>query len=318
MNIYKYVNSKDIRRYLKGINYQFDSLEAAWLIYQCRNLTVREKHKAWKELIETMPDCSIGKRPNTKAQDSLHTFLQQYMELEDRYIQDFAKGNTDSDEKQYVYQFEIIYEDGSEEKPDTVFSSIDAVEISWDFDEDITAIRCTKLQIDSLYVCATALLTPDFEFINVKPEQFTDSEYDIFYGVFDGLWFDFPTPFKKGDIVWNPRYPDGRKTLWSGPLVLESLITERLGIDEWSRKNGDYTDMLYYGYFLEPGKYIYWECNNNYMDLEYYRKKLVDTEKALIPISEHLKGEIGLDDCCRQYHKTFGSVGLFEEGACNE
>lgn len=33
MNIFDFINSKDIKEHLKNINYQFNSLEAAWLIY---------------------------------------------------------------------------------------------------------------------------------------------------------------------------------------------------------------------------------------------------------------------------------------------
>ena len=52
MNILRFVNSKDIREHLRNIGYEFNSLEAAWLIYQCHDATIDEKHKAWNELIE--------------------------------------------------------------------------------------------------------------------------------------------------------------------------------------------------------------------------------------------------------------------------
>ena len=89
MNILRFVNSKDIREHLRNIGYEFNSLEAAWLIYQFRDATIDEKHKAWNELIATMPDCPIEKRLNTVAQDSLHAFLRQYMELENKYLNEF-------------------------------------------------------------------------------------------------------------------------------------------------------------------------------------------------------------------------------------
>lgn len=37
-----------------------------------------------------MPDCRIEERFNTAPQESLHIFLKQYMELEDRYIKEFC------------------------------------------------------------------------------------------------------------------------------------------------------------------------------------------------------------------------------------
>ena len=33
MDIYKYINSKDVRKHLEKINYQFNTLEAAYLIF---------------------------------------------------------------------------------------------------------------------------------------------------------------------------------------------------------------------------------------------------------------------------------------------
>ena len=69
MNILNFINSKDIREHLKAINYEFNSLEAAWLIYHSRNATIEEKHAAWRELINTMPDCKIEERMNANSHD---------------------------------------------------------------------------------------------------------------------------------------------------------------------------------------------------------------------------------------------------------
>lgn len=35
---------------------------------------------------------------------------------------------------------------------------------------------------------------------------YIDFRNDIEYDLLGDLWFDFPTPFKKGDIVWNKHY----------------------------------------------------------------------------------------------------------------
>lgn len=111
MNILRFINSKDIRKHLRNIGYEFNSLEAAWLIYQCRDAAIDEKHKAWNELIETMPDCPIVERLNTVPQDSLHAFLMQYIELEDRYLNEFCDerhADTFNDDKPFVYKFKIF------------------------------------------------------------------------------------------------------------------------------------------------------------------------------------------------------------------
>ena len=88
-DIFSFINSRDIRIHLRKISYPFRTDEAAWLIYQCRDVTIKEKHKAWQELIETMPDCRIEQRHNTAPQESLHVFLREYMALEDRLASAF-------------------------------------------------------------------------------------------------------------------------------------------------------------------------------------------------------------------------------------
>ncbi len=40
MDIYRFINSKDIRAHLENIGYQFNALEAAWLVYQCHTATM--------------------------------------------------------------------------------------------------------------------------------------------------------------------------------------------------------------------------------------------------------------------------------------
>lgn len=309
MDIFRFINSKDIREHLKNINYRFNSLEAAWLIYRWRDATIREKHEAWNELIQTMPDCPIARRLNTVKQESLHEFLKQYMELEDKYVEQFCRGGIGSNEAtnapSYVYSLTYLYPEGDHDG-DAIFSDFDMLRKAADIpDEEMIGIWATMRELNKETNPSTALLTPEFEFLSISPWPISGFEYNVFYGVFDGFWFDIPTPFKKGDIVWNPVYPDGRKALFGGPMVFEQLITDDLEPGAYVRHKGDCTDMTYYGYFLNPDEGIYKECNSNYMDLEYYRKELMETERALIPISEFLKGEIGLDYCCQKYHKVF-------------
>lgn len=122
MNIYPFINSRDIREHLKKIGYTFSSLEAAWLVYQCRTASLAEKHAAWQEIIDTMPDCKIEKRLNTQPRESLHTFLQEYMALQNTYIEELYRtdGHT-------VYQYRCVYNDSDDWcDGEAVFSSFDA------------------------------------------------------------------------------------------------------------------------------------------------------------------------------------------------
>ena len=308
MDVFRFINSKDIREHLRSIGYEFNSLEAAWLIYQCHDATIDEKHKAWNELIETMPDCPIEKRLNTVAQDSLHAFLRQYIELEDRYLNEFCDerhADTFNDDKPFVYKIKYIYEDGTEYEWDTVFSCFDALyESIMEPEEDVTSIQCTKIQIDRLDSRQIAYLNPSFEFLRLDPGRIdSDKEWDLFGGVFDGLWFEFPTPFQKGDIVWNPDQPEG---FCAGPFVITGVCLDDIESDKTKeniRKDGDSSDMCAGGFFLNEDGSIYGECMSNYMDLEFYNKELTGSKRTLIALSNFLKDEIDPALFARAYHQ---------------
>ena len=66
-------------------------------------------------------------------------------------------------------------------------------------------------------------LSPSFEIMKLMLMRFENEEdRDIYEGVLDGLCFAFPTPFHKGDIVWNPECPSV-KSFCGGPLVLNEI-----------------------------------------------------------------------------------------------
>ena len=330
MDIYRFVNSKDIRKHLQDIQYEFSSLEAAWLIYQCRDASVEEKHAAWNELIGTMPDCRIEERRRTRPQSSLHAFLKKYMELENRYIHEFMgeiQGTADMSNMIYAYRYEEKYI-GDYQPPfyNTVYSSFsnvlssikeDALE-SKDIELGIlTGYRIIKMNVNAPCYGWHMYLDSKQRIMRISPDMDinNEDENDIFYGVFDGLWFDFPVPFKRGDIVWDPEHPDG---LCGGPFVLDSCGLNGIEQDstrEFLKKDGDNTDMNACGYFLDnesvdPCCGIYHEIMWNYMDLEYYDRKLVQGERVLTALSSHLKGDIDSILFAKAYHSI-----LSEEAA---
>lgn len=318
MDILRFINSKDIKEHLKNNSYEFNSLEVAWLIYQCCNATISEKHKAWNELIRTMPDCRIEKRVNTVPQESLHAFLKQYMELEDKLINEFydeKHADTFDDNKPFVYKVKYIYKDGTEYDWDTVFSCFDALyEAIMEPEEDVVSIKCTKMQIDVLDRCPkAAYLTPSFDILRFEPGHIeNDGESDLYWGVFEGLWFDFPTPFKKGDIVWDPNNPEG---LCASPFVTTGVCLDGIESDKVKdsrRKNGDTSDMCAEGYFLDEDGSVYGEVMWNYMNLEFYNKELTGPKRTLIALSNFLKDEINPALFARAYHQII-TAGYAED-----
>jgi len=100
MNLYNFINSKDMRNYLQEIQYQFTTSEAAFIVYWCKHATLDKKIEAWNEIIKTMPDCSMERRLNMMQIDSFHAFLKDYIALQKQDIQNFY---TDDG---YIYRYE--------------------------------------------------------------------------------------------------------------------------------------------------------------------------------------------------------------------
>ena len=63
----------------------------------------------------------------------------------------------------------------------------------------------------------TAVYRADGSLMEIDSHEFTDLKYSSF----EGLWFDFPTPFKKGDIIYDPQ--NAKIGCCSGPFVVSNI-----------------------------------------------------------------------------------------------
>lgn len=295
MDIFSFINSKDISAYLKEIHYECSTLEAAWIVYNSMNKTLEEKFLAWEEIIKTMPDCKVPKRRHTTAHESLFEYLEWYIATTKELIAEFKQDG--------VFKATAI-------SPSHIKGYFDVPRQYKNFNAMLKAckrennesnnIKYFKIEKINLYDSV-----PDNEFfycpneMKIRAKDYTvlsvdygtnnSSKYRRLVEVFDGLWFDIPTPFKKGDIVFNTEY--------DSPQVI--LLTE-LGINinklpkrryQAIKQRGDSTDMLYKFYYAENDGSVWHEEGWNYMNLEYYRDKLKGKDKVLLPISMLLKGE---------------------------
>lgn len=74
MNIYKYIRSKDVREYNEKIGHKFTATESAFLVWLNYEITLKEKHDAWHEIMREMPDETVPKR-SANYEASLFTLL---------------------------------------------------------------------------------------------------------------------------------------------------------------------------------------------------------------------------------------------------
>ncbi len=292
MDIFRFINSRDIREYLKIRNYPFTSLEAAWLIYQCRCATIKEKHEAWQELIQTMPDCAVAERPHTAHHESLHQFLKEYIRTEDEILDWFFRN-----EKDAIYNCEFweyaMWCPGGE-----YFDSFQkCLKAYTDRRLGKMTFKITK-QILNSDQCTYVIFSADNEPLKFDTSWYPEGGDEILYGVLGGLEFDFPTPFTKGDILCESEVYEMNPSLRADLFVITDLPA--------CSKNESYRDgcrMKVWGFFLKYDGTLQYEDMYNYMNLEYFRGELSGKKRILKALSNHIKGEIDVGLFANAYHK---------------
>ncbi len=322
VNLYRFINSKDIRKHLEDLKYEFNALEAAWLIYQCKDTTLKQRHKSWNWIIENMSDMAVPERSMCIYRESLHETLRQYIAMEDDLIGKFCS------EEEGVFTLGrycdggTLYDDGwseavffnldecinkikedFEECEETKQESIDDPSYGRFWDSNCPAVvrhfknEKYRIQVSYDQDCEVRRVFMFGPLKNIKADYL-----NLMSMFFEGLWFDFPTPFKKGDIVHMINDDAEESYAYAfcrGAFVLEDILSQNLEEERekphWVREQGDTTDMTAYGIFLQEDGTIYRECTNNYMDLEYYHGPYKGIRRILKPLSNFVKGEIELE-----------------------
>lgn len=303
MEVYKYVNSKDVQRYLKDIKYQFSTLEAGWLIWQCKFLSFDERHQAWKKLMECMPDCQMPERRNVKFAGSFFEYITQYMDIETKMLIHFFE-----EKENCIFRHEAVFINDEGALSDAFdyqcYSSIgecfDSVKELYG-DYEYTEIDITKVYLNGGPE-HTLRMRGDKTIISVTDEGLSDEEEEIYRYGFDGMWFDIPTPFVKGDILYKPNFNSGIK---SEPFVLlfqNYKDSESGHTKNFIKVNGDTTDMSVLGCFARfySGE-LYKDHVENYLDLEYYSQPFNKKAESLLRLSKFVKGEIDIIEYSNEY-----------------
>ena len=108
---------------------------------------------------------------------------------------------------------------------------------------------------------------------------------------FSGMHFDFPVPFRKGDIVASQYSPYGWAEGNKVPFVLCRIAGTQDGDPNAELDN--LFCMGAYGYFSDGYGGARYDQIENYLALEYYRGELTGVLRILQAYSEYEKGKIG-------------------------
>ena len=284
MNIYEFVNSRDIREFLQKTGFVPNSLESAWLVYQSNNHTIEERHNFWKWIIQNMPDCEVSGKNIETPQKSLHDFLKKHMEIENAIIANFF-----APELGAVYTYRALwksdlekYDDGTEwHKVDSIFATFDEAYADATEDNELAPLflEFEKKHLGAHGRSICVRMTPDRQPVFLDEEFVLDTkeESDLYYNVFFYLHFDFPTPFSKGDIICPAKVKYKNPRAWDATFVVGE----------------DSEDGTPVGYMAED-EYVYRERIYSYMDFELLDGEPRTYHRMLLPLSRYLKGEIDL------------------------
>ena len=328
---YSYINSKDVRAYLEKRCEALTPVQCAFLVWQSRRHTLAQKHAAWREIMETLPDSPVEERANCKGWDSLHDMLQGYMALEQRFLSRFQ-----SDENGAVYEYEAWERVQVQSVPGEngyrwnggfrIFPSWEACyQCAQEYvrEENCHYFRITKRYIDispaaSDYdPCITVEYNAGGDILDVSLSDnsnffsLSDEERALCYESFDGMWFDISIPFKKGDIVC-----DNANIHTAGiPFVL-------LGTDPWYRKEhpqansyyADYSDMNARGYAYDHElQFFNDDFMVDYLNLEYYAEPLRGPERLLYAYSQFVNEKIDAYTLLKLYRMIRAEAAAEEE-----
>lgn len=102
MDIYRFINSKDVAAYLKDRSYEFTPTQAAYLVGQCDDAMLEERMGAWHEILDTMPDetcvhenaCDMpfGPQRPPEPRRSLRDLVREDMAQQDELLSSFLDG----------------------------------------------------------------------------------------------------------------------------------------------------------------------------------------------------------------------------------
>lgn len=309
MDFLKFINSNTIRNHLKDINYEFSSIEAAFIAWQSGCCTIEEKHDAWKYIIENMPDARVLDFVTSSYRHyleecygsdfMLHEHLKQYINYEKRLL-----NIATTDEENTIFSFGMYYSGDSDTcKDERLFTKYEKLmqaideEISDMSEYDLKWIFIKKHWIDCPEKYIEIKLKPDKTVFNIfRDKNVSDEQETTLCNVFDSMWFKFPTPFEKGDILYQNIECCSDYSGRDDPFVLEHLCY--WGVDDIEETKDRHAwcamDMLACGYFVMPEGQVYSDQIHNYLNLEYYDEPLCGTHRTIAAMSNFMKNKIDM------------------------
>ncbi len=271
MDIYSYLNSKDVVDYCRSINHQFNALESVFIIYYCRRISVETKHRLYRKIMREMPDMKLSKHQRLRWRehllypeslfDALHEFIsdQEQMLHTLKTSRNAVYGYAWTEKGYEPTRAKIIYSDYEKAKLALALELYEGDSFSMN---DVASCEISLHMLDE-NKSITAELNSDQKLIFIDSCGFPfDSP------LLQNFWAFIPMPFQKGDILINPqsRQPE--------PFVLDHIHYEGRpeSFLQSVKSHWDASDLLAWGFDDMDEIVSDFPCEIwGYHDLEYYR-----------------------------------------------
>ena len=300
MDIYSYLNSKSVADYCRDLGHTFKAYESAFIINDCRRISLEKKHRLIEEIMHTMPDEHSEQLERNDLSGSFFENAAALINAERKMLDKLREGQG------LVFSYKY-YSDRFE-------GSVESRQLYSSFNKALEGVRAENEGRDDgehlhFEIIArqpdsegaiTADLTESLEVCRLSYPD--DTMLSLLYEL---VWVYIPVPFKNGDILIPTAEYYGCGPMVA-PMVLNGLCYEGKD-DKWlenAKAKYDSSDMTAYGYWLDEDGYLYDECVHDYHNLEYFTGELctrtphrhIYTDYRLLKaVSASMKGEITPD-----------------------
>lgn len=238
MNIYKYIESKTISSYLEDNNIELSIMDCANMICTNLNISIEEKIKAYRDLIDTMQDLEIRQSDHE---------CKTAKELLCKYINDQRALLNEIDSKKYDCHITFHYQPYEGKAYTTTYKSNDYQQVIKDeiiqgYDGlQYIVLYVEQLKLKGLINAKGTLVEIDHQDVNAIDNFIKQNN------------ISFTLPFNKGDILFIKRM----EMCGFKPFVLENIKYSKNGIS-------------YKCYSINKDLYTEEYNENNVWHLDYY------------------------------------------------
>lgn len=268
MNIYDYFSSKDIADYCEKTGHSFNPLEMAVIVAH-NDRTRKERHMAWRQIIEEYPDMPIPGRSGVSAKDSLHDSLMDEIAWEEKWIENFY---TQGDDIVYLFN-------------ENCYSSVEKAWIAINDDmmagfnrDGTTTIYRDRINGDNR---SWVTLDSNGEVVHFGGLYSRECPCNLYYYL-----IYLPMPFETGDLA---ALPDGT------PFVLKDLLWQKPEYNDFFTGKIDAepswgTLFHYYSIDGESGRLCFENGrSDDIWRLRYFEGELCGRDRFLKYLSQYIK-----------------------------